>query len=247
MKHSLIPLAAAVLVSSGRLFGATSINLSPTSDAFVSDANASNNYGAAGALEVSAAGLAKGEFQSLLRFDFSSAKTQFDTTYGSGGWAVDSISLQLTAANPNNAIFNASAAGSIALRWLADDSWTEGSGTPAAPGATGVSFSSLAGLLASGNESLGSHAYNGATSGVVSISLSLLAGFLTDLGNGGDTTINLHAGDSAVSGLFNSRSNSTPANRPVLTVTASAIPEPGAWLISVFPTLLLIARRRRNP
>ncbi|MCU0797764.1 MAG: DNRLRE domain-containing protein [Akkermansiaceae bacterium] len=246
MNPSLISPVAALLALSGGLSAATSINLVPLSDAFVSAANASNNYGAASALGVSAGGLAKGEFQSLLMFGFSSAKTQFDTTYGSGGWMVDSISLQLTAANPNNAIFNTSSSGSISLRWLADDSWTEGSGTPASPGATGVAFSALAGILSSPSESLGSHAYNGATSGVVLIDLPLTTGLVTDIGNGGNTTINLLPGDSTVSGLFNSRNNSTPANRPVLTVTASAVPEPTIWMLSMFPALIMVANRRRT-
>ncbi len=247
MKPNPLPFFSALLATCATSFAATAVNLGPTADAFLSAANATGNFGGAGAFGVSASGLDKGEFQSLLMFDFSPAKTQFDTTYGSGGWVVDSVSLQLTAANPNNAIFNASAAGLIALRWLADDTWSEGSGTPAAPGAAGVTFSSLPGLLASGSESLGSHAFDGATSGAVSIQFQPAGGFLTDINAGGTATVNLFAGDSAVSGLFNSRSNGTPANRPLLTITASAIPEPGAWALAAFSAVMLISRRRRNP
>src|SRR5262245_59815388 len=45
--------------------------LTPTADAFVVAAQPTNNYGGAGALSAAAAGLARGEFQSVLRFDTS--------------------------------------------------------------------------------------------------------------------------------------------------------------------------------
>ena len=91
------------------------VTLNPAADAFVTagpTGNLSgNNYGAAGALSVAASGLAKGEFQSVLRFDLSGAKTSFNSQFGAGQWSIQSITLSLTATAPNNAIFNASAAG----------------------------------------------------------------------------------------------------------------------------------------
>ena len=121
---------------------AATISLNPFEDAFVSSANASSNYGGAGSLSAAAVGLPKGEFQSVLKFDLTSAKTSFDSTFGAGLWAIDSITLQFTATPPNNAIFNgsgttpANSAGQFSVRWMQNDTWTEGIGTPAVPTAT---------------------------------------------------------------------------------------------------------------
>lgn len=238
--------ATTILTSLSNVFGVTSIALNPIRDTFVSSTNPSSNYGSAGALGVSAAGLAKGEFQILMMFDLSLAKAQFDANFGAGFWFVDSINLQLTAANPNNPLFNTSSAGSIGVRWLFDDSWIEGVGTPAAPSANGANFSFLAGMLTSTSEALASYSYDGATSGVVSIPLSLGNGLLSDIEAGGNTTLNLHAKDTQVSGLFNSRNNSTVANRPSLTIVAQAIPEPCTGMILACPTLFFITRRCRQ-
>src|SRR5689334_8158093 len=107
-------MAAVFLLAALPLHAAT-FTLNPSADAFVTTgptANLSgNNYGGAGALSVAAPGLANGEFQSVLRFDLSGAKSSFDTQFGAGQWSIQSISLALTATAPNNAIFNASAAG----------------------------------------------------------------------------------------------------------------------------------------
>src|SRR6266850_2517656 len=68
-------------------WGAT-FSLNPSSDAFVTTgASASlsgNNYGGAGALSVAAANAPQGEFQSVLQFSLSGAKSSFDTQFGAG-------------------------------------------------------------------------------------------------------------------------------------------------------------------
>jgi len=90
------------------------VSLNPTADSFVSSANPARNFGSAGALDVSGTGTLKGEFDSLLRFDLATAKTQFDIAFGAGQWAIDSVTLRLTTATPNNSIFNnPNAAGSV--------------------------------------------------------------------------------------------------------------------------------------
>ena len=107
------------------IFNASSIwsatfSLNPGADAFVtsgpSGTLSANNYGGAGALSVTAPGLSQGEFQSVLQFDLSGAKSSFDSQFGPGQWSVQSVTLQLTATSPNNAIFNASAAGLFGVR-----------------------------------------------------------------------------------------------------------------------------------
>ena len=123
--------------------------MNPNADAFVTTGPASNltlnNYGGAGALALSAAGSTQGEFQSVLRFDTSASKIAFDGLYGAGMWSLQSATLRLTAALPNNAIFNANSPGLFAVSWLQNDGWIEGTGTPNVPTTTGITFSSLQG------------------------------------------------------------------------------------------------------
>lgn len=217
------------------LLGAT-FTLSPLADAFVSSTNPANNYGGAGSFEISAAGLPKGEFQSLLQFDLSSAKANFDSVLGAGQWTLNSASLQLTAANPNNALFNSSAAGLIAIAWLQNDGWTEGAGTPTSPGATGITWNSLSTLFSAGDESVANFGFNGATSGNVAISLTTSAGVIADAAAGSLLSLRMSApaSESAVSALFNSRSFNTVASRPVLTLEAKLVPEPHSLILAVF-------------
>jgi hypothetical protein len=207
---------------------AATISLNPVADAFVSSANPTNNYGAAGAVSVAAAGLAKGEFRSLFRFDLASAKTNFDASFGVGNWFLVFASLQLTAASPNNPLFNASAAGSMAATWMQNDTWTEGAGTPMAPGASGITWTSLPSFLSPNDQSLGTISFDGATTGTRVYPLLIATGLSSDAAAGSLSSILLSAanGDTSVAGLFNSRSNVNEANRPVLILTAAAIPEP---------------------
>ncbi|RYD22057.1 MAG: PEP-CTERM sorting domain-containing protein [Verrucomicrobiaceae bacterium] len=242
--HSSLTLVAPVLLAlSPTLPAALTIPMNPVADAFVTSANTSGNYGSAGAIAVSAPGMAKGELQTLMMFNFSSAKTAFDAEFGAGQWSVSSISLQLAAANPGNPIFNSSAAGTISVRWFDDDTWVEGTGTPASVGASGVNFGSLAALFGSGTQSAGSLAFGGGTSGANVITLSS-AGLLADILAGSTGSLNFLAGDSSVSGVFNSRNFNSSANWPVLSVTA--IPEPSAGLLALGGVMAAGLRRRRR-
>src|SRR5207247_1743592 len=123
--------------------------------------------GGGGSLALSATGLPKGEFQSVLRFDTSSAKSSFDSLYGAGAWSLQSVTLQLSAATVNNAIFNANSAGSFTLSWMQNDNWTEGSGTPSAPGSSGITYATLQSTFINpgADETLGTFSYNGSSSG----------------------------------------------------------------------------------
>jgi hypothetical protein len=226
------------------------VNLNPTADALVTTgpANnlATNNYGGGGSLGLSAAGLAKGEFQSVLRFDTSSAKTTFDTLYGAGQWSLQSVTLQLSAGANNNALYNANAAGSFNASWLGNDSWTEGTGTPGTPTQNGITYNTLLGTYINGlaDEALGSFSYNGTSSGTFTYSLNLTSGFSADLLGGNLTSLRLFAADAAVSYLFSSRSFGTPANWPVLSITA--VPEPGTvGIFALAGTILLAGARKR--
>ena len=109
---------------------------------------------------------------------------------------------------------------------MQNDSWTEGTGTPAAPTTTGITFSSLPSFTSAGDESLGTFSFAGGTSGTATYTLSLTPGFLADASAGNLVSFRLFAADSAVSYLFDSRSFGTASARPLLTVVA--VPEPGA-------------------
>jgi len=201
-----------------------------TADAFVTTGPSGNlsgnNYGAAGGIAVAAPGLAQGEFQSVLRFNLGGALNSFDALFGPGLWSIQSVTLQLNAAPANNAIFNAPASGQFGISWMQNDSWTEGSGSPSAPGASGITFNSLQGsFISPGDQNLGTFSFNGATSGALTYSLGLTPGLTADVLAGDTLSLRLFAADSSVSGVFNSRNFGTAANRPSLILVA--VPEPG--------------------
>jgi len=223
-----------------------SVNLNPIADAFVTTgpANdlATNNYGAGGSVNLAAPGLSKGEFQSVLRFDTSTAKSSFDATYGAGAWSLQSVTLQLSAIAVNNAIFNTNAAGLFSVSWMANDGWTEGTGTPNAPGSVGLTYNTLQSTFISGSDqALGTFSYNGASTGSATYTLNMPSELVNDISAGDQVSLRLFAADNSVSYLFNSREFGTVANRPVLSI--NAVPEPGGIALLGFAGLFLLIRR----
>ena len=188
----------------------------------------SNNYGGGGALSVAAAALSKGELESVLRFNLAGRRIPSTTCTGPGQWTVQSLTLQLTATAPNNAIFNASGAGQFGISRMQIGSWTEGTGTPGAPSATGLTFNSLTNsFISSGDESLGTFSFGGGTNGASIYTLSLAGNLSADVLAGNVLSLRLFAADNTVSYLFNAREFGAAANRPLLTV--SAVPNRRAW------------------
>ena len=246
VRHSLqIALLSGLLAHPA--FSAT-FSLNPAADAFVTtgpSGNLSNsNYGGAGALSVAAPGLAQGEFQSVLQFDLSGMKNSFDSLFGAGQWTVQSVSLQLTAASPNNPIFNASSAGQFGISWMQNDNWLEGTGGPLSPSATGITFSTLSSLIGPSDESLGIFSFNGATSGSLTYSLDRTPSFSTDIQSGSTLSLRMFAADNLVSFLSDSRNFGTTSARPLLTITA--VPEPGVLSLMSLCLPLLIWRKQRQ-
>jgi hypothetical protein len=172
-------------------------------------------------------------------------KSAFDSQFGVGRWSIQSVSLQLTAAPPNNAIFNASAAGQFSISWMQNDGWTEGTGTPQAPTTTGITFSTLNSFLSAGDEALGTFSFNGATSGNSTYTLGLTPSFSADVLAGNTVSLRMFAADTAVSALFDSRSFGTASARPLLTITA--VPEPTSIALGLMAVFFLARRNRSRP
>jgi len=235
---------------------AATFTLNPTEDAFVSSANPASNYGGAGALAVAAAALPKGEFDSVLKFNLSTAKASFDTALGAGLWSVTSITLQLTATSPANALFNGNGAGpggsninfsgSFSMSWMQNHSWVEGNGTPAAASTTGITFSTLSSFRGGADQTLGTFAFGGATSGNDVWTLGLAASLVADVVAGNVAGMLMLPADNAVTYLSNSRSVGTVAFHPQLTVTASSVPEPRCAGLFAGGAFAMLARRRRD-
>lgn len=237
-----------------------------TADAFVTagsaDPNAglpNGNYGGAGALMISPAGSAKGEIESLLKFNLASTKTTFDTAFGAGNWVITGVKLQLgtntgiAGTQPINAIFNTIQGGLFGFDWLANDNWGEGTGNPmnpffpSNPPVDGVTFNSLSSLLSAADRSLGINTYTppGTNTGpAVPYTLALDSSFVSDIMAGGDVSLRGYAADSTVGFLFNARS--LASNKPTLVVSAQAVPEPGTGALLVSTAVLGCTRRRRH-
>ena len=226
----------------------------PTADAFVKANNPTSNYGAAGALMVAGSASGSGVFETLVKFNLAAAKAQFDTQYGAGNWTITGATLRLAGnvatQGSTSSNFPAVSGGGFGITWLANDTWTEGTGTPGAPTSTGVTYSALATLTGLSDVSLGSFTYvppgnNVQLTWTLPVSSS---GFSTDLAAGGDVSLLFAPGDTTVSYLFNSRSYGTSANWPLLSVTA--VPEPSAaalLLVAAGLSRLLVSRWRTTP
>ncbi len=247
---ALLPLSASALDSSQIA----------TADAFVTagsaDPNAglpTKNYGAAGALMISPAGSAKGEIESLLKFNLAATKSLYDSTFGVGNWVITGLKLQLGTSDgfagdqPMNLIFNTINGGLFGFDWLANDSWAEGTGNPMNPKTDGVSYNSLAALLSGADRPLGTNTYtppNTNTGPSANYTLGLDSSFVSDIMAGGDVSLRGYAADSSVGLLFNARTFAS--NKPTLVVTAVAAPEPGTGALLASAALLGLFRRRRD-
>ena len=220
------------------------VELSAITDAFVSGANPGNNYGGAGGLSVSAAGLPRGEFQSVLRFNSAAATALLDAQFGAGQWSIQTVHLRLTTTTPNNPIFNALSDGNVVVRWLQNDGWIEGSGTPNIPDTSGITFGTLPGILTPSDQPLGSFSFSGEVTGPASYLLTPAGPFIADLAAGSDVSLHLLPGDTSVGMLVHSRNFGDPVAHPRLILTV--VPEPGSLGLILSLLALATSRRRRG-
>ncbi len=209
-------------------------------DAFLATGSADNpvgsdltglNFGAAGTLAISPASADKGEFQSVIRFNFADTIAFFNTTYGTNAWTITGISLTLTSnygtegVQPNNKIFNTINGGNFVIEWISNDSWVEGTGTPALPTTDGVTYDSLPDLPSGTHEILSTNTYSPPGNNVpVNYSLPLDPNLLADIQSGGNTSLLFYAADNQVGYLFNSHEYGR-GNQPLINVIAAPLLE----------------------
>ncbi|HEY1790039.1 MAG TPA: hypothetical protein VGJ73_17970 [Verrucomicrobiae bacterium] len=208
---------------------------STVADAFLATGSAGNpdgnltdlNFGAAGTMAVAPANAAKGEFQSVARFDFSDAVPFFNAAYGTNGWTVSRVSLTLTSnygtagVQPNNAIFNVISAGNFVIDWISDTNWAEGTGTPNLPTQDGVTYDSLPTLTSGAVDILCTNAYMPPGNNVsITYPLPLDTNLLAEIKVGSQGSFLFNAADTNVSYLFNSKEYGR-GNQPLINVTAS--------------------------
>ncbi len=214
------------------------IGVAPSADAFVRSLAPGENYGRAGGLSVSGdqalnrLGRQMGTLDTFMRFDVAGAKVAFDQEFGTGAWLVVAATLELfEQGRPNNPIFNRGV-GRFEVRWLANDDWLEGSGTPRSPAADGVCFSDEAVLLDPAHDVSLAIAWNTGQDGPLEVELATADEFLADIAAGGPVTLFLTAADPSIGFTFNSRNITSNRPTPVLWLAAEAapyvIPEPTA-------------------
>ncbi len=197
--------------------------------------------------------MAKGAFASFFTFNGASLKSGFDSTYGAGNWVITDVHLVLTEQiNPMQTLFNRGQ-GTVEIRWIAADSFTEGTGTPASPTTTGLTYSTQSTLLNSGTDvSLGTAFANSdptSSSGNVPHDYTLPfsnTSFYNDLAGGTNVGFYMTATSPGVGYTFIGRTGpGNPGTSPTLSVTASPVPEPGHGLLMAGALGVLVTRRRR--
>ncbi len=205
-------------------------------NSFVRAAAPGSNYGAAGGLSVSgtnavnALGVANGAFDTFIRFNTASMLTNFDATFGTNNWVVAGATLQVTEdAAPNNALFNRGVGG-FEIRWIANDTWAEGTGRPSLPTADGITYNDESNLLNPATDATLGVFTNAGASGPLSFALALPVAFVNDVIAGGEVGLFLTALDPGVGFTFHSHKYGIEPARPFLEI--SAVPGPGLSTIT---------------
>jgi hypothetical protein len=218
---------------------------SASADSFVRSYAPTLNYGGAGSLSVSGptstkgSGVANGASDTFIRFNTAAMVMNFNFLFGTNNWSIISAKLRVTEMGaPPNGLFNRGT-GAFEIRWIANDNWTEGTGTPMAPTTTGITYNDEPTLLNGGTDtSLGTFTNMG-VGGTENFPLALPATFTTDLKAGGEARLYLTAIDPSAGFTFNSRSFMTVSARPFLEISAG--PRPGISAINLSGTNMVLA------
>ena len=201
-------------------------------DSFVRAATPALNYGGAGALSVSGPnakngmGISNGVFDSFIRFNTAALVTNFNSLFGTNNWIINDAKLRVTELGaPANALFDRGI-GSFEIRWITNGTnWIEGTGTPNAPTADGITYNDELALLNSGMDATLGRFTNSGVNTALSFPLTLAAAFVSDVRGGGEVGLYLTASDPGVGFTFDSRGFGTVSARPFLEI--SAVPKPG--------------------
>src|SRR5690606_34491320 len=137
----------------------------------------------------------KGEFNSVIKFNFAEAIATFDEMYDEANWQISGLTLSLASnfgtpgAQPNNSIFNPVHAGMFGIDWLAHDDWIEGTagsgGADGFPTTSLISFNALPTLLGEARETLGVYEYTPPGNNIyLDYDLGLSAGLVADATDG---------------------------------------------------------------
>ena len=216
----------------------------PDKDAFVRSLAPASNYGGAGALSISGTNATvnnptNGAFDSFISFNTAAVVTRFNAAFGTGNWVVTSATLNITRnLNPGNPVFNYGT-GSFAIRWIANDTWIEGTGTPMVPTTNGITYGEEPAYLNPGTDvSLGIFSFTGGTN--MSFPLGLPASFVASIQAGAEVGLFMTAIDTNVGFVFYSRQFAgNPSVLPSLVVSATA--QPGISAISLSGTNLALS------
>ncbi|HUS58329.1 MAG TPA: dockerin type I domain-containing protein [Planctomycetota bacterium] len=207
------------------------VSVNPSADAFVRELQPDGNFGKAGGLSVSGPEAYSymlpseqvDRSDSLIRFPMSSIVSALDAHFGSQSWRVTGIVLNLTEqTRPNNPMFSVTA-GVFEVRWIACDTWAEGTGTPNAPTADGVRYEDEPAILSVATDvPLGFFASAGGGDEYVPIPCGLDVPLALSqlVKTGANVNLFLTAVDAGLGFTFNSREISGGRERPSLSVTA---------------------------
>ncbi len=236
MSHRIIIVAILVFVLPSLSRAQVTFTTTTSDDAFLATGSPDNpsgpdltglNFGATGGLAISPPSALKGEFQTVLKFDLAGAATLFNSTYGTNGWTITAISLDLTSnfgtngEQPDNPIFNVVSGGSFVIEWFSTNDWVEGTGTPRMPTTDGVTYDSLPDLLSGAHEILCTNIYSPPGNDVpVTYALPLSTNLVSEAENGSKASLLLYAADDQIGYIFNSH-NFGGNNKPLIHLTAS--------------------------
>ncbi len=226
------------------LFAASSVTAQvvltnyPVADTFVRSLDPTHNYGGAGALSVSGPiatniiGQQEGLLDSFMRFDVSGVASNFNSIYGTGRWGISKLTLVVfEQTDVNNTDFNGGV-GPFEIRWIATNTWTEGTGKPNNPTTDGITYNDEPSLLNPTIGSLGTFV-NGGTDGVVRLSLGSSAGFVSDISTGNLVSLFLTATTNSTVGFtFHSRNFVDPTQFPYLEIIAVPISQVTSLVIT---------------
>jgi hypothetical protein len=213
-------------------------------DAFVRSNAPTLNYGGGGALSVSgtnpniSGNPTNGAFDTFISFNTAAMVTAFNTAFGANNWVITSATLNFTKnPMPGNAVFN-SGTGNFLIRWIANDTWTEGTGTPMAPTTNGITYNLETNYLNTNlDTNLGTYDFTGGSTLVCP--LALPTSFVTNMQAGGEVGFFMTAVDPTVAFVVYSRQFAgSPSVLPSLVVSATE--QPGISGISASGTNLVL-------